>query len=98
MGSSLQWRRLHDLDRYLRLQLSRVEGQLLSGGSSRGEDAWVLRRPLSDGRDQLHVLPDADREASGRMGRANAVPLQADAQGAAAHHAWQPIEELQGAG
>src|SRR5262245_10449441 len=53
-------REAHDLDRHLRLQLSRMEGQLLSGGPACGEDAAVLRRPLPDGRNQLHVLPDAE--------------------------------------
>src|ERR1700712_919395 len=38
----------HDLDWHLRLQLSRVEGQLLSGGSCGEENAAVLRGAVSD--------------------------------------------------
>ncbi len=45
-----------------------MEGQLLSAGSARGEDAAVLCRPVSDRRDQLHVLPDAERKAGRRLG------------------------------
>ena len=45
-----------------------------------------------DGRDQLHVLPDAEREAGRRLGGADAVALQADAEGAAADHPRQPAE------
>src|SRR6185295_2634552 len=54
----------------------------------------LLRGALSDGRDQLHVLPHADREARARMGRADAVAVQADAESAAPDHARQPVEEL----
>jgi uncharacterized protein YecE (DUF72 family) len=50
-----------------------MERQLLSVGSRGGEDAAVLRRAVSDGRDQLHVLPHADREARRRLGGADAV-------------------------
>ena len=74
-----------------------MEGQLLSDGPAAGEDAAVLRGALSDRRDQLHVLSDADGEARRRVGGADAVALQADAQGAAAHHARQPAEELRSA-
>src|SRR5207237_677705 len=82
-----------DLDWDLRLQLPGVEGQLLSARSPGGEDAALLRRALSDGRDQLHVLPDAERDARRRMGGADAGALQAHAEGAAPDHARQPAEE-----
>src|ERR1700682_5349560 len=82
----------HDLDWHVRLQLPGVEGQLLSRRPVRREDAAVLRRAFSHRRDQLHLLPDAEREAGGRMGGADAVALQVDAEGAAAHHARQPVE------
>src|SRR5262245_33640072 len=78
---------------HVRLQLSRVEGELLSVRSSRGEDAAVLRGAFSDGRDQLHVLPHAEREAGLGLGGADAVAVQADAQGVATDHARQPAEE-----
>ena len=61
-----------DPDRHVRLQLPGVEGQLLSRGSAGREDAAVLRRPVRHGGDQLHVLPDADAEAGGRLVRAGA--------------------------
>src|SRR5438093_9394569 len=75
-----------------------MEGQLLSGGSSNSEDAAVLRGSISDRRDQLHVLPDAEREIGRRLGGADAVAVQAHAEGAAAHHARQPPEELRRSG
>src|SRR5215211_853893 len=53
---------VNDLDRHLRLQLSRMEGELLSRGSRGGEDAAVLCGAVFHRRDQLHVLPDAERE------------------------------------
>src|SRR5580765_5461145 len=56
-----------DLDRYLRLQLPRMEGQLLSGRPRGGEDAAVLRGAISHRRDQLHVLSDAEREDRVRL-------------------------------
>ena len=74
------------------------KGSFYPVGSAGGEDAAVLRGALSDRRDQLHVLPDAEREAGGRVGGADAVALQADAQGAAPHHARQPAEELRRSG
>src|SRR5919198_4480739 len=70
-----------------------MERQLLSGRFVRGEDAAVLRRPVSYGRDQLHVLPDAEREARRRLGGADAVAVQAHAESAAAHYARQSVEE-----
>src|SRR5882724_11273755 len=81
-----------DLDRHLWLQLPGVEGELLSGRPRDGEDAALLRRALSHRRDQLHLLPDAEREDRVRMGGADAVAVQADAEGAAAHHPRQPAE------
>src|SRR4051812_5413738 len=64
-----------DLDRHIRLQLPGMEGQLLSGRSVRRQDAAVLCRAISDRRDQLHVLPDAERENRVGLGGADAVAL-----------------------
>ena len=89
----------HDLDRDIGLQLSGMEGQLLSGRSSRRRRCCrILRGAVSDRRDQLHVLSDADREARRRVGGADAVALQAHAEGAAPDHARQPLEGLRPAG
>ena len=41
---------------------------LLSREVQHRQDAGVLRRALPHGRDQLHLLPDAQREAARRMG------------------------------
>ena len=41
---------------------------LLSGRPAGGEDAAVLRRALPHGGDQLHVLPDAERQDRRRLG------------------------------
>src|SRR5205814_1006816 len=88
----------HDLDWYVRLQLSRMEGQLLPLRSTCGQDAALLRGAVSHRRDQLHVLPHAQREAGRRLGRADAVALQADLEGPSTNHARQPAEELRRAG
>src|SRR5581483_8845937 len=74
-----------------------MEGKLLSVRFAGGEDAAVLRGAVSDGRDQLHVLPYADREARARLGRADAVAVQTDAESAAAHHTRQPAQGFGGA-
>ena len=55
-------RAMSDLGRHVRLQLPGMEGQLLSGDAPGGQDAAVLRGAVSDRRDQLHVLPDADEK------------------------------------
>src|SRR6185295_17735079 len=83
---------LHGLGRHLRLQLPRVEGEFLSRRSRGEEDAAVLRGAFSDRRDQLHVLPDADREARRLVGGAGAVAVPLYAESAATHHARQPAE------
>src|SRR5712691_9046267 len=59
-----------DLRRHLRLQLSRVEGKLLSGRSCGRENASLLRRAFPHRRDQLYLLSDAIGEDSCRMGTA----------------------------
>src|SRR5262249_12228995 len=69
-----------------------MERQLLSQRSLGREDAAVLCRAVPHGRDQLHVLPDAEREAGGRVGRADAVAVQTHAEGASADHARQATE------
>src|SRR5262249_37631790 len=82
--STVESRESHrDLDWYVWVQLSGMEGKLLPAGSSSREDAAVLRGAVSDGRDQLHLLPHAERKARQRMGGANPVAVQADAEGAA---------------
>src|SRR4029453_16304431 len=83
-----------DLGWHVRLQLPRVEGELLSRRSRDGEDAAVLFGAVSNRENQLHLLPDAQREARERVGRADAVAVQADAQGTPTDYARQPIEEL----
>src|SRR4051812_17157263 len=70
-----------------------MEGQLLSRRPRDGEDAAVLRRAVSDRRDQLHLLPHAERKDRVRLGGADPVAVQTDAEGAAADHARQPVEE-----
>ena len=70
-----------------RLFLQGVEGQLLSGEARRGRDAPLLRRALSHGRDQQHLLPDAGRRDARALGGRGARPLRIHAQGAAADHA-----------
>src|SRR5476649_1857470 len=87
---------LNDLDRHIRLQLPGMERELLSRRSRGEEDAAVLRRAVSHRRDQLHVLPDAERGDCRRLGGADAVALQAHAEGAAPHHARQPAEKRRG--
>ena len=87
-----------DLDRHLWLQLPRMEGQLLSSDAAVREDAAVLRRAVPDGRDQLHVLPRAEREDSRRLEQGDPRHIQADAEGAEAHHARSAAERLRGAG
>src|SRR5262245_47525372 len=71
-----------------------MEREFLSVETPGGENAAVLCRAISHGRDQLHVLPDAEREAAGGLGSADAVALQADVEGAPPHHPRQPAEKL----
>src|SRR5690606_27387918 len=75
------------LGRHVRLQLSRMEGDLLPGEDRGREHAALLRATLPDGRDQLHLLTDAQSEDASELGSANPASLQADAEGAEAHHA-----------
>src|SRR5205823_6389111 len=84
-------------DRHFRLQLPRVEGQLLSCELAAIQDACVLRFAVSNRRDQLHLLSNAHREARWRMGGRHSVAVQTDAQGAAADYARQSPEKLRSA-
>src|SRR5215510_6130784 len=77
----------NDLGGHVRLQLPRMEGQLLSRHAAGGEDAAVLRGTVFHGRDQLHVLPRAQREDPRRLEQGDAGALQADVEGAQADHA-----------
>ena len=54
----------------------------------------VLRGAVSDRRDQLHVLPRAEREDSPGVGRGDAGTVQADAEGAEADHARRAAARL----
>src|SRR5262245_3020070 len=69
------------LDWHVRLQLPRVERQLLSTGSASSEDAAVLRGSVPNRRDQLYVLSDAEREAREWLGGSNSVAIQTHAEG-----------------
>src|SRR4029077_19039829 len=70
-----------DVGRHLRVQLPRMEGQLLSAQAAGGEDAAVLRRALHDRRDQLHLLSHAEREDPRRLESRNSAGFPPHAQG-----------------
>ena len=57
-----------NLGRHVRVQLPRVEGQLLSAEAAGGEDAGVLRAGVQHRRGQLHLLPHAQRQDPRRLG------------------------------
>src|SRR5262249_16717893 len=71
----------------VRLQLSGVARFVLSREAAGRRYARLLRRRLSHGRDQQHVLPDAGPGAARLLDRADAWTLPLRAQGAAADHA-----------
>src|SRR5882672_4340547 len=73
-----------------------MERDLLSRDAFGGEDAAVLRGAVSDGRDQLHVLPRAEREDSRRVEQGDARALQADVEGTEADHARCAAARLRG--
>ena len=73
-----------------------MEGHVLSADAARGEDAAVLRRTVSDRRDQLHVLPCAQREDPRWVEQGDAGSVQADAQGAAPDHTRCAAARLRG--
>ncbi len=58
--------------RHLRLQLPGMARHVLPREVQHRQDAGVLRRALPHRRDQLHVLPHAQREAAGRLERRHA--------------------------
>ena len=72
--------------RNLGLQLPGVARDLLPGEVQHRQDAGLLRRALPDGRDQLHLLPDAQREAARGLERRHTRALLVHAQGAPPHH------------
>src|SRR6476620_8838671 len=74
------------LDWHVGLQLPGMEGQLLSIGSARCEDAAILRGAVPDRRDQLHVLSNAERKTRQWLGGANSVAVQAHVEGSSAYH------------
>ena len=64
------------------------KGTLLSGRRClRRRCSRYYCRAIPDGRNQLHVLSAADREAGAGLGGRHAVAVQAHAEGAQAHHA-----------
>src|SRR5688572_9457859 len=70
-----------------RVLLQGVEGELLPGRSPRLGHARLVRGALPGGRDQQHVLPDAEPQAPPGMGRAGAGGVPLRAQGVAQDHA-----------
>src|SRR4026207_1732249 len=74
-------------DRNVRVQLSRVARDLLSREVQYHQDARVLCGAFSDGRNQLHLLSDSNRETAGRMGCGDAGELFVHLEGAAADYA-----------
>src|SRR5207247_6056868 len=66
-----------------RLFLQGVEGQLLSQGHAARRHAAFLRRTPAHGGDQQHLLPDAQDERAGELGKADAGELQVRHQGLA---------------
>src|SRR5687767_8414609 len=67
-----------------------MEGKFLSRRSAGDEVPALLREQVSDGRNQLHVLPDADAEADRRLARASAAAVPIHAEGAETHYARSP--------
>src|SRR6267143_2837301 len=61
-----------DVSRCQWLFLQRVEGQLLSGEHQAGGDAGVVRRAPAHGRDQQHLLSDAQGERARELGEVHA--------------------------
>src|SRR2546426_904738 len=78
--------------RYVRLQLPRVEGAVLSAQAASLWDAQLLRRAAAHGRDQLHILPDAQRQNHRRVERGDAAAVHLRAEGTEAHHARFPAQ------
>ena len=83
-----------DLDWHLRLQLPRVEGQLLSRRSAAAKmlPYYAARFPTVEINYTFYRMPN--EKLVGGLGGADAVAVQADAEGAAPDHARQPAEEL----
>ena len=86
----------HDPGRHQRLQLSGMEGQLLSGGSAAAKMLPYYASKFPHRRDQLHLLPHADAEARGRLGGAGAAGVPVHAEGAEAHHPRQAAARRRG--
>src|SRR4029453_12310378 len=73
--------------RHVGVQLSGVEGAVLSGGDADERHAQVLRRRLPDRRDQPLLLSPADARAADHVAARNAADVPLRAEGAAADHA-----------
>src|SRR5258706_3293860 len=64
-----------------------MEGKLLSREDEARGDAAVLCAAPANGRDQQHLLPDAEDDGARELGRHGARGLSLRDQGLAAHHA-----------
>src|SRR6478752_4542968 len=71
-----------------------MERQLLSGEPAAGENAPVLRGAVSDGGDQLHLLPDTNGKDCRRLEPGDARSVQADTEGSETHHPRCPTARL----
>src|SRR4030088_3473753 len=69
----------------------------LSPEAAHGEDVSLLFRALFHRRDQLHLLSYAQREDPRRVESRDAGWIQADLEGAQAHHTRRPAARLCGA-
>src|SRR5213592_4405121 len=72
--------------RYVRLQLPGMEGKLLSAQTPDREVARVLCPTIRRGRDQLHVLPHAQRQNGRRLEYRDPGGIHLRVEGAATHH------------
>src|SRR5213592_3088511 len=75
------------LRRYVRLQLPGMEGKFLSAQTPDREVARVLCPTIRRGRDQLHVLPHAQRQDGRRLECRDPGGIHLRVEGAATHHA-----------
>src|SRR6516165_4243972 len=81
------------LCRYERLQLQRVEGEVLSRELATERDAELLRPAVLRGGDQQHILPDARGKRCQLVGPRGAGELSFRAQGSIRDHAPQAAEK-----
>ncbi len=79
--------------RLLGLGLQGLARRLLSGEASAARVAALLRRALRRGRDQLDLLPAADRGRGQRVGRADAEVVSLLGEGEPLHHSHQAAQQ-----